>query len=983
MKKVLTKLKVLLLVSCGFLLSFNMFGQRTVTGTVTDAGTGEGLIGATVLVKGTTRGTVTDLQGNYSIEVSSSEDVLVFSYISYETIEEVVGDRTTINVTLKEAATELEDVVVIGYGTVKKSDLTGSVAVVTSEDLNRRPSPNFQQALQGKAPGVLVTSNSGLPGAGASIKIRGVGSINSDADPIYVIDGVITGSLGAINPADIESMQILKDASASAIYGADGANGVVIITTKRGESGKPRVSYTNYFSLTQVPKKLDLMNANQYANFYNTLNAEAGIYQHAYSDEFRQWYYGDGWEEGTDWQDEITQTGLAQNHSIRVSGGGENSNFSISGNYYNETGILINTAATRYNLRANSDFKIGEMLKIGETFNITRSISQNATNVFDDANIVSPLMKVYYEGNKEGYDGPQRPTGFQYIIPPEDETDTPDTINVSNTGGNDKTNPVAEAAIPDNKGYSNNFLGNIYLEFEPVDWLQYRVSGSFTGGTFRSKNWTPRYDLGVRENPQASLSENFSESYTLQLENQITFNQTFGDHSITATAVHQVRRNDGANISGTANGFPYENLNVFSQALEDGKILNGGYTTPFRMESYLARVIYDYRGKILFTGSIRRDGVSRFGPDNRWGNFPSASVAYKINEDFLQNVPQINMLKLRLGWGKTGNSNIGNFLYEDFLTPPNQFSPVFGDPNSMVTGTYIFYSFANPNIKWEASAMTNIGVDINALDNKIQATLEYYIKNTDNLLVEVPVSLIFGRANDGSNPFSNLGEIQNRGLESNITYKNYDGGFKYSVTLNLTTFKNTVKYLPVSEITSGNTRTIEGNTIGSLYGYVADGILQKDDFEQDENGNLLIDDDGEYLYKWAPPLNPPSPGDLKFKDLNNDGRVTDQDRAIIGKALPDMTASLNLECSYRNFDFSLFFNSMFRYQIYNRQKATLAGFVDQDINHNKLLDFAENYYTHENPSTEYIRADLGNRNQNDRISTWWIEDVSFVRVRDI
>ncbi len=969
MKKLLTKSKLPMVVFLWLMCVPQLFAQRQITGTITDATTGDPLIGATVLVKGTTIGTVSDISGNYTINVSGDDAVLIFSYIGYEDIERAVGENTVINVTLSESATQLEDVVVIGYGTVRKSDLTGSVAVVTPEELNRVPASNFQKALQGRAAGVIVTSNTGKPGSGASIKVRGIGSINRGGDPIYVIDGVIGGNLNAINPADIESLQVLKDASATAIYGSDGANGVVIITTKRGQSGRTNVVYNNWFSVTQIPEKLDLMNADEYAEFYNTVNAAQGVFQPAYTDEFRQWYYGNGWEKGTDWQDEITQTGFGQNHYLRISGGGENNNFSLSGNFYDESGILISNNAARYNLRANSDFQIGNILKVGETFNITRTITENGLGGFGAANIVSPLMKVYNEDNKEGFEGPQIPLEYPGGII--NGTDTFRIIN--NTGGNDKTNPVAQGRIPENFNYSNNFLGNVYAELEPVDWFQYRISASVTGGTFRSKVWTSQYDLGVRSTGQAELSEDFSESFTYQLENQVTLQRQFGMHNLTATAVHQVRMNEGANIQGSANGFPYESLNVFSQALEDGKNLTGGKTTPFRQESYLARVIYDYNSTILFTGSFRRDGVSRFGPENRWGNFPSASIAYKINEDFLQNIQQINMLKLRVGWGRTGNSDIGDFLYEDFLTPPTQFSPVFGDPNKMVTGTYVFYSFSNPLIRWESAEMTNIGLDLNAFNNKVQATIEYYWKNTEDLLVQVPVSIVFGRSGDGSEPFTNLGEIVNRGLEMNLMYKNYDNDFKYSASLNLTTFKNEVLFIPENrEISGSNTRTRVGNTIGSLFGYVAEGLVTPNDFDEEDN----------YLYA-EPAEGIPQPGDIRYKDLNNDGLITDLDRTLIGKSLPDFIGGFNFEASWKNFDFSLFLNGMFNYEIFHAQKASLSSFVNQDINHNKLREWTENYYSAENPTTEYVRADPNNTSDNDRISTWWIENGTFVRVRDI
>ena len=987
MKKLLPKLKALLLFVFIFLFGTQAFAQRQVTGTVTDASSGDPLIGATIQIKGTTRGTVTDMSGKYTIDVDGPGDVLIFSYVGYDSKEETVGDRTAIDMTLSEAATQLQDVVVIGYGTVKKNDLTGSVAVVTSEDLNRTPAATFSKALQGRASGVMVSNTSGRPGSGVSINVRGIGSISRDASPIYVIDGVITGNLNAINPSDIESLQVLKDASATAIYGADGANGVVIITTKRGQSGKTRVHYDNYFSINMAPKKFDLMNADQYANFYNTLYAQDSTIDNPYipyTDDFRQAYYGDGWQTGSDWQDLITRRGSAQNHYLRVSGGGDNSNFSISANYNDQTGIILKTDAKRYNIRANSDFTIGDHLKVGETFNVSRQIVQDGDGNYSAANIASPLMKVYDANNYGGFAGPQQEFWYD-----QNKNGIQDSTELyPSTGYSDRDNPLAQASYRDNYSYNNSVMVNLYAEYKPVKWLTYRISPSIEMNHNRSYNWLPRYDEGVRSNTRASLDEGYSEFLGIMLENQLTFNKTFGDHEITATAVYQVRKNDGRSIGGVGRGYAYPNLRVLSQSSNTDigdRSLTGGAFAPFRQLSYLGRIIYGYKNKILFTGSLRRDGVSRFGPSNHWGTFPSASLAYKISEDFLQNVDQINMLKLRVGWGSTGNSAIGSFLYDDFLTNTDQFSPVFGRNQSLAPGTYIFYSFANPLIKWEAAKMWNFGMDLNALNNKVQLTAEYYIKNQYDLLVQVPVSDVFGRSGDGSQPWANSGQIQNRGFEFTGTWKDYSGAFQYSVSANLTTMKNDVKYLPNPPIydDAGRNITVVGNTIGSLYGRVADRILQKSDFQQDENGNLLTDDGGYYILNGPKQELGTAPGDIKFKDLNHDGVINDEDRTIIGKALPDFVYGLNFECNYKNFDFSLFLSGMQNFQVFNLQKVGLASFTRQDIGNNKLLEFADNYYTQDNPTTDYIRADLNDENQNSLESTWWIENGSFLRVKDI
>ena len=943
-----------------------LFAQQTITGKVSEATSGESLIGATVVLKGTTTGAVTNIDGNFSLNVPNLQDTLVFSFVGYKTQDVAIDGRTVINVQMQESEVMLSEMVVIGYGTVKKSDLTGSIAVVSSEELNRIPASNFTRALQGRAPGVLVTQ-SGSPGSSAQIRIRGVGSINQSPNPIYVIDGVITGGLGNVNPTDIESIQVLKDASAAAIYGADGANGVIIITTKRGEKGKPKISGSGYFSLNRVPQQFDVMNADQYSDFYSTLLQESNIaVPTAYTDQFRQWYYGDGWQEGTNWQDEVNRTAQSQNYSLRISAGSDESNYSISMNYSSEDGILIASAADRFNIRANSDFKIGKYVKIGESISLSRIASQSPSsyqgNPWQVTLIDSPLMKMYNDNNKGGFEGPQIP--YEYVMP------DGATEIVNNTGYNDKPNPRGPMEIGEFMSYGNNALVSVYLEIKPVKWLTYKLTPSFEGSYSRSKNWFPAFDMGVRSRAQAELTEDFYEGINLSLENQLTFSNQYGSHNITATAVQHIRKNDGNSINATALGFPYEQLNVISQSYEDGRQVKG-YYSPFTSESYLGRLIYDYDSKYLLTASLRYDGNSRFGSTNRWGTFPSVSAAWKVNEDFLTDIDQISMLKLRFGWGQTGNSNIGNFQYQSVIDGFDNFSPVFGVDQRMLPALNVVHSFGNPSIKWEAAEMMNFGFDLNMFNNKFQFSAEYYVKNQDDLLVKIPMSAAFGRVSGAGDPWVNLGEIQNRGFEFIGTYKKMEGDFNYNISANLTTVKNEVKYLP-GDVLSGNNLTTEGHTIGSFFGYVAERIITPADFDQT----------GKYLFA-MPATGKPSEGDLMFKDLNNDGVINDLDRTIIGKAVPDIVYSLNFEAYYKNFDFSVFFYGMQNFQVYNHLRAGIEGFSTQDMGHNKLTDYAMNYYRADRPSTKYFRADLNNTNQNDRASTWFLEEGSFLRLKDI
>lgn len=966
MRKLLSRFKALVVVLLLLISSNQLFGQREVSGTVNDAASGDPLIGATVVVKGTSNGTVTDLDGNYTITVQGANAVLQFSYVSYETKEVTVGDQTVIEVALNESATELEDVVVIGYGTVKKDDLTGAVAVVSSEDLNRTPVGTFQKALQGKAPGVLVSQTSGRPGGGTTIRIRGIGSISRDNGPIYVVDGIRTGNLNQINPQDIESIQVLKDASSAAIYGNEGADGVVIISTKRGTSGKTKVHYSSYYAWNKVPKKINLMNADQYADFFNEALDSVGVFEQAYTDEFRQQYYGEGWEQGTDWQDEITERGFATNQYLRISGGGENSNYSLSTNYWDEKGILLNNQATRYNVRLNSDFTVGKRIKIRQNLNITRYQSKSGAGNFNYTKTSSPLMKVYNEDNKGGFAGSWDKMGFD--ANGNDTIDANEFYNVA--GRNDKYNPKGMALLPDNQSFSTNIMGSVAAEVELFEGLKFRSMPNVDLTQGRGRNWLIAYEMPPRTVPQATLNENFYDNRSLAWENQLTYDKIFGEHHVTATAVYEVRRFDGNNMSVESIGFPYEQLPVMSQGGNVSETVNGGRGL-FRSISYLGRLLYDYQGKYLLTASLRRDGNTRFASGNQFGYFPAVSAAWKLNEDLLQQVDQIDLLKLRFGWGATGNSRIGSWQYDNFLDATNVFAPVFGEPAYEAPGQYIYYSFANPNIQWESANMTNLGIDANLFRNRLQLLAEYYIKNNFDMLVQREISGVFGRSMDGSRPWVNLGRVKNSGFEFSGSWRETRGDFYYSINATLTTLNNEVIDIPVP-INDGNNRAEPGRPIGYLYGWVAERIVTPDDFAGD----------GTYLFA-EPSEGPPSPGDLKFSDLNNDGIINDLDRTMIGHALPDMIYSVSFDMEYKGIDFSFQFAGMQGYDIYNQERAQLSSFNSQDLDHNKLLDWAENHYTVDNPSTEYVRADLNNENVNDRISSWWIEDGSFLRLKDV
>lgn len=958
MKKIFFRFWRLLLFVSILAFGSSAIAQRTVTGVIMDGALNEPLIGGTVQVKGTTTGTVTDLDGKFSIKVAGPSDVLVISYVGYESQEVVVGNQTAINLTLKESAQQLDELVVIGYGVVKKSDLTGSVAVVGAEELTKTPAATFDRALQGKASGVMVTQNTGKPGEGVSIRIRGVGSIDREAQPLYIVDGVQTGSLTNINPNDIETMQVLKDASAAAIYGAQGANGVVLIQTKRGKSGAPKIALTSNWTTSFKPKQLDIMNADEYSAYMaKVYEASGSDLPAAYTDEKREENYGAGWEKGTNWQDEIAQTGFAQNYNLSISGGNETSNYSVSGNYYDDRGILKTTGVERFGLRANSDFYVGKYIKVGESLSVSRMAFRDDApkngNSWDVATKASPLLPIYDSSNTLG--------GYYRLE---------DTV----IGLNEQTNPLAELQLNDERRFNTNILANIYAEVKILKVLTFKTSPSIEYSLSRARNWNPEYDLGSagnRSHPQNELEESHTDFRRLMWDNILSYNQSFGKHNITAMAGQSMLKDDSNFFRAKGQALPYSFIQVLDQTPPDKGAVAGNVGIN-RLTSYFGRVMYDFDSKYLFTASLRRDASSKFGIANNSGVFPSFSVGWKINEDFLQNVDEISMLKLRAGWGQTGNADIGDFRYADYITPSNQFRPTFGDQPSVVNAQNIYYSFANPVIRWEAASMTNIGVDLSLLRNKWQISAEYYYKKNAELLVQVPTSFVFGRSGDGSMPWTNLGDMTNRGFEFTTTYRKLEGEFNYGVTANVTTIKNRVDYLPTENVLRNNNITVENHSIGSLYGYVAERIIQEEDF--DESGNYL------HAVQQAGT----APGDIKFKDLNQDGVIDDDDRTIIGKTIPDFVYSLNLDFSYKGWDLTIFFNGVQNVDVYNQLRSRLElGTDNPQKDWNRYRSAADNYWTPENRSNEYVRLLNSDPNNNARTSTWFIEDGSFLRLKDI
>ncbi len=930
---------------------------NSVTGTVTEARTGEPIPGTNIVEKGTTNGTISDVNGHYELMVSGTGATLVFSFVGYTSQEIPVGGNTIINVALEIDSRSIEELVVIGYGTQRAKDLTGAISMVSVDDMKKSQFPTIQRALQGRAPGVLVTQVSGDPGAEMSIKIRGIGSINRSSEPLYIIDGVPAGGMNGINPDDIESIQILKDASSTAIYGARGANGVVIITTKRGEkNGKLSTQFSTYAKFTDFPKssRYDIMNAAEYVKMTHDayeLSDPASEPAIIASDSLQKAYGNTD----TNWQDELFRTGVGQNYYLGISGGNEHGNFSVSGNYYSEDGIMINTDFDRLNLRANSDFSLlKDRLKIGESFLISRTGGHGSQggqgNKWVTACYSSPLMPVYEQKNVGGFAGPT------------------DSIN----GRNETTNPVAEQMLRNEDNQNLQALTDMYAELQIVKGLKYKINIGLTFGNARTSTWIPLYqlgDIGNRSNSVATAREYSNDFKQWLVENLLTYSHSFGNHNLSFLLGQSRQYNNGNSFTATGQNFRDTNHHTLSQA-EIASSLDS-YVYESILDSYLGRLIYDYKGKYLLTASIRRDGSSKFGPaGQRYGNFPSFSVGWKLNEDLLRNVEQINLLKVRIGWGITGNQNIGDYAFDTYLLRPDASRYLFGQDETVYLGATDLRSTGNPEIQWEQSKMTNFGVDFSAFSNRLELNADYYIKNQDKMLTTIELPWVYGKDFDdpASNPWYNLGDVQNRGFEFGLLHRNNIGKFNYSFSANITTIKNIVKHLPNSTpIFTSYTITMEDHTIGSFYGYVADGIFQS----QEEVDN-------------SPKQTDAQPGDIKFRDLNNDGVVNSMDQTIIGKPIPDFTYGINIDLGYNGFDINVFLNGMQNLDVYNEHYSYIGLATDRESkDFNKLRSVASSYWSDLNPTNTQTRLAISDPNDNSRHSTWFVENASFLRIQTV
>ncbi len=926
--------------------------QGSITGTVTDSLSGEPLPGVNVVVAGTNQGTATGSDGQYTISgVEPGTYDLQASFVGYTTktvddVEVAEGETTEVNFALVESALELEEVVAVGYGEQERQDLTGAISSVSGEDISELPVSSLEEALQGRATGVDIRPTSGAPGAGAVIQIRGATTFG-DTTPLYVIDGMPISNIGGgqanplnlINPNNIESVEILKDASATAIYGTRAANGVVLIETTRGESGDTRVSFDLSGGLQSFTNTFDMLSGQQYARLVNDARREEGesIPPATQNPE--------SITRDTDWQEEAFQTGAIQDYSLSVSGGGEDAQYSVSGGYLNEQGTLPESHYKRYNLRLNSNFDITPDFSISESVMLARSNWEGGQpgGGLTEMLLSSPLMPVRCPENQGGFCGP-----------------TP-----SVAGPNPRANVLGQIHLVQDTEVQNRVLGNIQLEYDLLSSLSFRAN---LGGDYyfsEDFTFTPTWEMAARSNTTATLDKVVSTTRSFVAEPTVYYDKIFfGVHNVSATLGYTAQEEISEVMTGNRREFPSNDLRTIDAGLGDVNLQ--GQRSEWAVQSLFGRVNYDYDSRYLLTATLRRDGSSRFGPQSRWGNFPSFSVGWRVSEEsFMENVSGLSDLKIRAGWGQVGNqTGIGDYEHWSTIDPVADY--IFG--NELAPGaTYI--TLGNPNLGWESTEQINLGVDAAILDGRLSLSANYYQKDTEGLLFSVPINVTSGVFRNNG-PVRNVGEVRNSGFEFETAYDGSSGGdFQYTISANLSTVTNEVVELggereaiieqPAIEGAQALTYTTEGGEIGAHYGYVMDGVFG----DQEEVDQHATQPGAE-------------PGDVRFRDLNGDGVIDDEDRKVIGTSFPTFTYSVGVDLSYQRFSLGLFLDGVQGRDIYNLQQASLMDL--RGVNNN-YVD-AQDRWTPENRDTNVPRATTTDPNDNNRPSTRFLEDGSFLRI---
>ena len=957
MKKVL-----FILLSISFAFALKAQSYVDVTGTVRDAVTDEELIGVTILVTGTEIGTVTDLNGAFTLSVPVNSTLRI-SYVGYSSQEISVTGTVTLDIRLQPETQLMDELVVVGYTVQKKSTLTGAVAPVSMGDMERRRVPDVRQALQGQVAGVQVTQSTGAPGDEIDIRIRGEGTIGNN-NPLYIIDGVPTRELSFINPADIESMTVLKDASAAAIYGSRASAGVIVITTKSGVKGKTKLDINYYAGVQQVSNLPTMLNATQYMNVVEKAWHNAG-----YSGTNP--YTGDKGRSGfanTDWLDEVFEPGYAQNIQMTASGGSDQLQYLLSAGYVNQNGIVVydNDKYQRFNFRTNINAKLSKRISVGTNMQLSYAVQDKLSSKGDAPGIIRhamlrpPVIAVFKSPDDPTYSERDPFTDLPFYL-----------HNNRDTGGweSDKyewtQNPIALAYFTDDTRSHFKTFGNLFGEvsFLPENELKFRTNVGIDLNYRHNKAFYPNFgdddgggseiDRGLgRQNRPNGLDESRDEELTFTWNNTLSYDKLLDLHSINALVGSEFINNYGSGVSASRRRYEYDSPSFryidFGSTEQD--LWNGGSGSEWALMSYFASLTYVYDLKYMLTANFRADASSRFAKNNQWGYFPSLSAGWKLNEEaFMKQYDWLSDLKLRGSVGQLGNQEIDNYAYLTLIRKE-------GDK-------YLISRYGNPDLKWETTTQYNMGLDAGLLKNRIYLSIDYFRKYTTDILLPISLPGIVG---DVQPTIVNAGEVSNRGWEFGLVLRNSENAFKYNINANLATVQNRVEKLHpnLPSLIGQVTRTEAGHPLNAYYGYVFEGIYQN---TQEISSQLFATTNPTVV-----------PGDIRFKDLNNDGRIDDNDRDFIGDPNPGLLYGLNLSGSYRAFDLSVMFQGVGKVERYNDSKKI----VDYDTRPFNYTTRVLGAWDGEGSTNRIPRVSFTD-NGSSRTSSIFVEDASYFRLKNV
>jgi TonB-linked SusC/RagA family outer membrane protein len=930
--------------------------EKVITGTVIDATSGETLPGAAIMITGTVIGTTTDLEGKFTIS-SSEGDILSVSFIGYLSEEIEIGSQTIIDIQLTPDLEQMDEVVVIGYSTMRKSNLTGAISTVDAKELSKMPVASIAHALQGRTSGVQITQSTGAPGDAISVRIRGTGTFGSN-DPLYVIDGIATtSSINSFSHADIESIQIIKDASASAIYGSRAANGVVLITTKGGKAGKTQINFNAYYGVQSVSNLPDMLNTEQFIMIQNESLNNTNVQRESIGQSPLALNPDDpATMPDFDWLNSIFRNAPIQNYQLSLSGGSEKFTHHSSFNYFNQEGIILNSNYQRYTFRFNTQTKINARLKVGNNLSFS----------FSDRDIIGNSG----DGKRSGVPGIVRyallrPSAIPLYDAEGIYTDLPD----SQTFYGDAYNPVAFAENTDDVEKMNRLFGNLFAEYTILDNLIFRSTGGIDLRTTDQRKFDMTYGDFDRINQTNRLLIKSATNTEFTWNNVLRYSKSFNEtHNISVLAGTEIITSRFEQHEASRQDFQRQTPHYRYLEVGTGIQTNTESVAEWALFSYFGRLTYNLKERYFLEGNLRRDASSRFGSENRYGTFPSASAGWIISrENFMKNINFIYNMKIRASWGQLGNQEIGDY---PFVTPITQsIGYPFGTP-STANESFTVEKIGNSDIKWESSTQTNLGVDISLFEGRISTTLEYFVKKTSDILLKVPLPYLGGSAEP---PYINAADVENKGFEFILIYKKVKGDFKYNFSVNFSAIDNVVTSLGGGEpIWGGNgnsgylTKTEVGYPIGSFYLYEMDGLFQ--------NEQEVLD----HPIQTSHPLGS-APGDIRFKNLNNAEQINEEDRRHFGSPFPDYTYGINASFSYKNVDISFFFQGIKGNDIYYYMGRIANDAVRPFNSTTEILD----RWTGEGTSTTMPRVARIDVNNNLRNSTRFLMDGSYLRLKNL